>query len=52
MQTWIFHKADIPDTTEEVEAFGVKLMKHGVSLLEYSRSLVNKGSYRYNYTYM
>ena len=41
-----FHKADVPETSEEVEAFGVKLMKHGVSLLEYSRSLVNKGSYR------
>ena len=32
MQTWIFQKADIPEATEEVEAFAVKLMKHGVSL--------------------
>ena len=46
MQTWIFQKANIPEATEEVEGFAVKLMKHGVSLLDYSRSLVSKASYR------
>ena len=37
-QTWIFHKREIPDSAEEKRAFAGKLMKYGISLLDYSRN--------------
>ena len=49
-QTWVFHKANIPEAPGELEAFAVKLMKHGVSLLDYSRNFVDKPSSRYDST--
>jgi hypothetical protein len=39
LQTWTFYKRAIPDSAEEKVAFAGKLIKYGISLLDYSRTL-------------